>query len=189
MRMMYKKMIIGLSLAATVFSVSAQNLISMPVSVRLDSRPGVKYIADKTANTQKMLVEKYSQDKDGNLCIVATLYFGGEKEDKERGCGVIAAPDSAYIISFEYQGDVPRFWMGVNEFTGSNFWKDRKRLKAACLTPKKEEWKKYQCEVITGKQCKRIGFYVTLYVNEKDEIVDMKPGQSLAVRNVSIIKK
>ena len=128
MRMMYKKMMIGLSLAAAVFSVSAQNLIPMPVSVRLDSQPGVKYVADKTANTQKMLVEKYSQDKDGNLCIQATLYFSGEKEDKERGCGVIAAPDSAYIISFEYQGDVPRFWMGVNEFTGSNFWKDRKRL-------------------------------------------------------------
>ena len=75
--MMYKKMMIGLSLAAAVFSVSAQNLIPMPVSVRLDSQPGVKYVADKTANTQKMLVEKYSQDKDGNLCIQATLYFSG----------------------------------------------------------------------------------------------------------------
>ena len=79
--------------------------------------------------------------------------------------------------------------MVVNEFTGSNFWKDRKLLKAACLTPKKEEWKKYQCEVITGKQCKRIGFYVNLYVNEKDKTFDVKPGQSLTIRNVSIIKK
>ena len=63
MRMMYKKMMIGLSLAAAVFSVSAQNLIPMPVSVRLDSQPGVKYVADKTANTQKMLVEKYKNNK------------------------------------------------------------------------------------------------------------------------------
>ena len=56
-------MMIGLSLAAAVFSVSAQNLIPMPVSVRLDSQPGVKYVADKTANTQKMLVEKYKNNK------------------------------------------------------------------------------------------------------------------------------
>ena len=60
---MYKKMMIGLSLAAAVFSMSAQNLIPMPVSVRLDSQPGVKYVADKTANKHKNQVEKYSKYK------------------------------------------------------------------------------------------------------------------------------
>ncbi len=187
--MKFKHLTIVAALLAAAFTMQAENLLTAPASVYLDSRPGVKCVQDKKANTQKLTVEKYAQDSEGNLCISATLYYGGMAGDSVPGRGIAAEPGAAYTVSFEYRGDVPRFWFGAQEYTGVSFWKDRKLLKKMVLTPSREEWKKAECTVVTGANCQRFSFYVNLYINEKDNLFDLKEGQSLQIRNAVIEKK
>ena len=186
--MKFKKIIIA-SAAFTAIVLNAENLVTAPASVFLDCRTGVKCTQDKEKNTQKLTLENYAQDQDGNLMVSASLYYGTVPGDKYPGRGIAAEPETSYTVSFEYQGDVQRFWTGLWELTGESFWKDRKRLKSLCLIPKKDEWKKADFTVKTGKNCKRLSFYINLYDNEKHNNFCLKPGQFLLIRNVSIEKK
>lgn len=184
-----------LSIFAVVFTAvtaeaAAVNLLPKPVRCHLDCKPHVKFINDAKNDVQKMLIEKYSQDKDGNLCVGASLYFGSAAGDKYGGRGIKAAPGKKYVISFEYTGTVPRFWVAALEYNGTNFWGNRRFMarKFFRITDSKN-WKKASFEVLTGPKCQRIGFYTNLYANEKDKSFDYKPGQFLQVRNVSIVEK
>ena len=187
--MQFKKIIIVSAVFTAAVALNAENLITVPASIYLDCSSGVKCIQDKEKNIQKLTVEKYTEDKDGNLMVSASLYYGTVPGAKYPGRGIAAEPETTYSVSFEYQGDVPRFWTGVLELSGESFWNDRKRLKSLCLVPKKDEWKKADFTVKTGKNCKKISFYTNLYVNEKYKNFDLKPGQFLLIRNVVIEKK
>ena len=187
--MQFTKIIVVSAVFTAAVALNAENLITVPASIYLDCTSGVKCIQDKEKNIQKLTVEKYAEDKDGNLMVSASLHYGTVPGDKYPGRGIVAEPETTYAVSFEYQGDVPRFWTGILELSGESFWKDRKRLKSLCLAPKKDEWKKANFTVKTGKNCKKISFYTNLYVNEKYKNFDLKPGQSLLIRNVVIEKK
>ena len=187
--MKIRRIVFAAAVLTMALALNAENLITPPASVYLDTAPGVKCVQDKEQNTQKLLIEKYTQDKEGNLKITASLYYGTAPGDKYSGRGILAEPETTYKISFEYQGDVPRFWSAALDLTGDSFWKDRKRLKTVMLKPKSDEWQKAEFEVTTGKESKRLSFFVNLYVNEKDKTFDLKPGQTLTIRNASVEKK
>ncbi len=144
----------------------AQNLIlnpefDRPVSEEcsLDCNPGVlkmtQFTEDLTWNKCLRLdVVKYHQ-KDGKENYYALVLIGG----KPNKYGFAVKPNTVYKFSLEIKGTLDSKNANIHayEFTGDNFWKDRRKLKLEGdlkIKASKDDWTVYSGSFQTGADAK-----------------------------------
>ncbi len=140
--------------------LSAQNLIKNPEFDRpareecsLDSNPGVikmtQFTEDLTWNKCLRLdVVKHHKKADGSESYYALVLIGGAP--KKHGFAV--KPNTVYKFSLEAKGDIGAT-LYAYEFTGSDFWKNRRKLKLEGDTKtkvSKDDWTVYSGSFQTG---------------------------------------
>lgn len=155
---------------------------------RLEGKSGcykfAPFIEEGTWNKcAKLEIIQYYPDNAGKKRVSANVYIGGEKGIT----GFVAKPNTTYKFSVELKGTVKRAFINAREWTGSDYYKDKKDIKSTLGTVQiQPEWTCYKGSFKTGPDAKRAALDVAIWGSEAQRSLQENPGEYLMIDKIKI---